>query len=515
METQDDDNSARERQTNAPEISVTELANALKRTIEDRFGLVRVRGEISNYRGPHSSGHAYFCLKDQSARLDAVIWKGDFLRLRTGPRKGLEVVATGKITTFPGKSAYQIVIEAIEPAGVGALMALLDERRKRLAAEGLFDEARKHPLPFLPQVDRRRHLADRRRDPRHSPPPRRSLSAPRARLAGARAGRDCGGRSRRGDRGLQRAARGRPDSAARRPHRRARRRLARGSLEFQRGNRGARRGRRAPSRLSPPSATRPTRRCSTSSPICARRRRPAPRKRRSRCARSCAKISPRANGGWRRPRPARSSSDATQIATLGRLLATPEQLLQSPRQRLDRAARSCAAPCSARGESAAPAPVAARPSSRPSLAASRAGAREGKAARTEGASQTGAHRQTCPCSPAKRERGPSAERSWRPADPCDGDPARAQEGKARAAGAAEDSLSHKAVLARGFALVRDEREALLRSAARIESGARLSIEFFDGRIAARAGETAPPEDPQAARPGRRARRGPGDQGSLF
>ncbi len=137
--------------TNVPEISVSELSGALKRTIEDRFGFVRVRGEISNYRGPHSSGHAYFCLKDENARIDAVIWKGNFLRLRTKPREGLEVIATGKISTFPGKSSYQIVIEAIEPAGIGALMAVFEERRRRLAAEGLFDEARKQLLPFLPE----------------------------------------------------------------------------------------------------------------------------------------------------------------------------------------------------------------------------------------------------------------------------------------------------------------------------------------------------------------------------
>ncbi|HMN73807.1 MAG TPA: exodeoxyribonuclease VII large subunit [Rhodoblastus sp.] len=135
---------------NAPELSVSELAAALKRTVEDRFGFVRVRGEISNYRGPHSSGHAYFCLKDQNARLDAVVWKGVFGRLRTKPEEGLEVIATGKLTTFPGKSSYQIVIEAIEPAGVGALLAQLEERRRRLAAEGLFDAARKQLIPYLP-----------------------------------------------------------------------------------------------------------------------------------------------------------------------------------------------------------------------------------------------------------------------------------------------------------------------------------------------------------------------------
>ena len=136
--------------TNAPELTVSELSNALKRTIEDRFGYVRLRGEISNYRGPHSSGHAYFCLKDASARIDAVIWKSAFSRLRVKPAEGLEVIATGKVTTFPGKSSYQIIIETIEPAGLGALMALFEERRRKLAAEGLFDEARKRALPFLP-----------------------------------------------------------------------------------------------------------------------------------------------------------------------------------------------------------------------------------------------------------------------------------------------------------------------------------------------------------------------------
>jgi exodeoxyribonuclease VII large subunit len=136
--------------SNAPELSVSELSAALKRTVEDRFGFVRVRGEISNFRGPHSSGHAYFCLKDQSARIDAVIWKGVFAKLKTKPQDGLEVVATGKVTTYPGKSTYQIIVEALEPAGIGALMALVEERRRKLAAEGLFDEARKRPLPFLP-----------------------------------------------------------------------------------------------------------------------------------------------------------------------------------------------------------------------------------------------------------------------------------------------------------------------------------------------------------------------------
>jgi exodeoxyribonuclease VII large subunit len=138
--------------TNIPEWSVSGLANALRRTLEDAFGHVRVRGEISGYRGPHGSGHVYFGLKDQDACIDAVIWRSTFSRLRFKPQEGLEVIATGRITTFAGKSKYQIVIESIEPAGVGALMALLEERRRKLAAEGLFDTARKKPLPFLPRV---------------------------------------------------------------------------------------------------------------------------------------------------------------------------------------------------------------------------------------------------------------------------------------------------------------------------------------------------------------------------
>ena len=137
---------------NSPEYTVSELSTALKRTVEDTYGHVRVRGEISGFRGPHGSGHCYFALKDESAKIEAVIWKGVHGRMRFKPQEGLEVIATGKLTTYPGSSKYQIVIEALEPAGVGALMALMEERKKKLAAEGLFDEARKQLLPWLPEV---------------------------------------------------------------------------------------------------------------------------------------------------------------------------------------------------------------------------------------------------------------------------------------------------------------------------------------------------------------------------
>ena len=137
---------------NAPEFTVSELSSALKRTVEDAYGHVRVRGEISGFRGPHSSGHCYFALKDENAKIEAVIWKTTHIRMRFKPQEGLEVIATGKLTTFPGSSKYQIVIESIEPAGVGALMALMEERKRKLGAEGLFDAARKQLLPWLPEV---------------------------------------------------------------------------------------------------------------------------------------------------------------------------------------------------------------------------------------------------------------------------------------------------------------------------------------------------------------------------
>jgi exodeoxyribonuclease VII large subunit len=137
---------------NAPEFTVSELSSALKRTVEDRFGHVRVRGEISGFRGAHSSGHCYFALKDENAKIEAVIWKFAHARMRFKPQEGLEVIATGKLTTYPNSSKYQIVIESLEPAGIGALMALMEERKKKLGAEGLFDEARKQLLPWLPEV---------------------------------------------------------------------------------------------------------------------------------------------------------------------------------------------------------------------------------------------------------------------------------------------------------------------------------------------------------------------------
>lgn len=136
--------------SNLHEYSVSEIAFALKKTIEDAYGLVRVRGEISGFKRA-SSGHLYLALKDDKAVLDGVCWRGTASGLGFQPEDGLEVIATGRLTTYPGRSRYQLVIEHMEPAGVGALMALFEERKQRLAAEGLFAPERKQPLPYLPR----------------------------------------------------------------------------------------------------------------------------------------------------------------------------------------------------------------------------------------------------------------------------------------------------------------------------------------------------------------------------
>ena len=136
---------------NAHEFTVSEISGAVKRVLEGEFGRVRVRGEIGRVSRP-SSGHIYFDLKDDRSVIAAVTWKGQAARLSTRPEEGIEVIATGRLTTFPGQSKYQLIVEEIEPAGAGALMMMLEKRRKALAAEGLFDDARKRPLPYLPRV---------------------------------------------------------------------------------------------------------------------------------------------------------------------------------------------------------------------------------------------------------------------------------------------------------------------------------------------------------------------------
>jgi exodeoxyribonuclease VII large subunit len=136
---------------NVPEYTVTELSLRLKRSIEDNFGWVRVRGEISGFKRA-ASGHLYFSLKDADSVLDGVCWKGSAARLGVKPEDGMEVICSGKLTSYPGRSKYQMVVERMELAGLGALMALLEQRKQKLAAEGLFAAERKRPLPYLPRV---------------------------------------------------------------------------------------------------------------------------------------------------------------------------------------------------------------------------------------------------------------------------------------------------------------------------------------------------------------------------
>lgn len=135
---------------NIPEFSVSELASSVRRTLEDRFSLVRVRGEISGFKA-YASGHGYFDLKDADAVVASVIWKGNLARLPFRPEDGLEVVATGKVSAYPKSSRFQLVVERMEVAGVGALLKQIEDRRQRLQAEGLFDRAQKPQKPFLPE----------------------------------------------------------------------------------------------------------------------------------------------------------------------------------------------------------------------------------------------------------------------------------------------------------------------------------------------------------------------------
>ena len=136
---------------NSPEYTVSELSGAVKRVIEGEFGMVRVRGEVGRVSRP-ASGHLYFDLKDDRSVIAAISWKGQVAKMQVRPEEGMEVIATGRMTTFPGQSKYQLIVEDVAPAGAGALMAMLERRRAALAAEGLFDAGRKRPIPYLPQV---------------------------------------------------------------------------------------------------------------------------------------------------------------------------------------------------------------------------------------------------------------------------------------------------------------------------------------------------------------------------
>ncbi|MBG0811259.1 exodeoxyribonuclease VII large subunit [Methylosinus sp. H3A] len=500
---------------NVPELSVSELANALKRTVEDRFGHVRVRGEITNYRGPHSSGHVYFSLKDQNARLDAVIWKMTFLRLRVKPQEGLEVVATGKISTFPGKSSYQIVIETLEPAGAGALMALLDERRKRLAAEGLFDAERKKPLPFLPLVvgvvtsptgavirDILHRLLDRF--------PRRVLVWP-VRVQGE----TCATEVAAAIDGFNALPAGgpipRPDVLI----------VARGggSLEDLFGFNEEIVVRAAAASAIPLVSAIGHETDTTLIDFAADLRAPTPTGAAEKCVpvraelvEHTATLARRLAGAERRL----LDANRRQLASLQRVLPAGAQLLLVPAQRADRAGERLRgnlrrALDGRRLTLSRVSQVLARHSPQAELARAserlkglQARLRQGLVARRSLALRE---------AESAQRRLDNAEQRLRSAYIRILDERQARLDRLDQL---RKTLGYEQVLARGFALVRDETGALLRQAADVTPGQRLDVQFSDGHIAAQAesGGASPAPAP-AARPKRGKDKGGGDQGSLF
>jgi exodeoxyribonuclease VII large subunit len=505
--------------TNAPEISVSELAQALKRTVEDRFGRVRVRGEISNYRGPHSSGHAYFSLKDANARLDAVVWKGTLQRLRARPQEGLEVVATGRITTFPGKSAYQIVIEAMEPAGVGALMALLEARRKQFIAEGLFDESRKLAIPFLPRVigvvtsptgavirDILHRINERF--------PCRVIVWP-VRVQGETSAAEVAAAIRGFNTLPATGPIPRPDVLI----------VARGggSLEDLWSFNEEIAVRAAADSQIPLIAAVGHETDWTLIDFVADLRAPTPTGAAEKAVPVRAELIEHLASRARRLSAATSRAmqeRRNRLIGLARILPAPANLLATPRQRLDRAGERLTTGLRARQDAqrlrlARAANLLARHSPQAELARTKEKLHGLKARLTQGLQARIALTRRENAHAAQRLASLETRLSRALTQTLD----KRREKLTRLA-RLQDSLSHHAVLMRGFALVRDENGALVRSIAQAPSGARLDVEVADGRIATKvdgAAEASATDDAKSAPRIRKPRNGPagGGQGSLF
>jgi exodeoxyribonuclease VII large subunit len=495
---------------NDPEWSVSELSGALKRTLEDAYGHVRVRGELGGVK-VHSSGHVYLDLKDERASLAGVIWKGTAGRLRFRPETGMEVIATGRITTFAGQSKYQLVIETLEPAGVGALLAQLEERRKRLAAEGLFDAARKQLLPFLPQVigvvtsptgavirDILHRLDDR--FPRHVLvwPVRVQGDTCAAEVAAAIEGFNAlaeGGRIPRPD--LLIVARGG------------------GSLEDLWGFNDERVVRAAAGSMIPLISAVGHETDTTLIDFAADRRAPTPTGAaeiavpvRSDLMAQTGDLARRLDGAVRRLLDRRR----TELRGAARALPRAEDLLAPPRQRLDLAAGRLgnALVMNSRKHEARLADLSrrlARLSPQARLAGFRARL-DGLGGRLRAARQALARAEGLRISQRRDRLQALSARAERAMS------AIVERRRTRLTGLWQlaESYSHHGVLARGFALVRDADGKPLRSAAAVADGAGLEIEFQDGRVRAVAGDAAPRPRPARGRgeppPG-------GGQGSLF
>jgi exodeoxyribonuclease VII large subunit len=505
-----------ETRLNLPELTVSELSTALKRTIEDAYGYVRVRGELGKV-SYHGNGHVYFDLKDDRACIGGVIWRSTAARIALRLEAGLEVVVAGRLTTYPGRSQYQIVVDTLEPAGIGALMALLEERKRKLAAEGLFDEARKQLLPFLPAVigvvtsptgavirDILHRLADRF--------PRRVLLWPvkvqgegsAAEVAAAIAGFNA--LPERGSAVLP----PRPDLII----------VARGggSLEDLWSFNEEIVVRAAAASLIPLISAVGHETDITLIDFAADRRAPTPTAAaemavpvRSELLLDVESLSRRALACWRRTQEARRA----ELRSASRALPRADELLALLRQRLDHAAAALnrALATNAHVHHVRFSRIGGRLSGqllqshierrRERYHSLSLRLRAGLAANlTIHRNRIGQHRERMSA---------FGERAGRAIRQC----IAVRSSRAERGGELLTAFSYRGVLARGFALVRDGEHQPLRTAAAVSAGMSLEIEFSDGRVAARAESGGASE--RTAAPGKLKprRAGPSGQGDLF
>ena len=474
---------------NTVEWSVSELSAALKRTVEDAYGFVRVRGEVSGFKGPSPSGHCYFRLKDDKAVLEGVIWKGVYGRMRVKPEEGLDVIVSGKLTTFAGSSKYQLVIDTLEPAGVGALLKQLEERKKKLAAEGLFDEARKQLIPFLPNVigvvtsptgavirDILHRLADRF--------PRRVLVWP-VRVQGEQSAAEVANAIRGFNALPERGALPRPDLII----------VARGggTLEDLWSFNEEIVVRAAAESMIPLISAVGHETDITLIDFASDRRAPTPTAAaeiavpvRSELLAQIAALASRQIGSWARG----MESRRTELRAATRALPARDELLADPRQRLDTCAARLPRALHANAQLHRTHLTRAAARLTPRLLKLRL-ARSSEIVMALG------------------QRGQRARENY----------LQRRKDRLRGAGQLLAAFSYRGVLARGFALVRDDEGHPLRGAASVGGGMRLDIEFSDGRVAAVAdGDASPAPVKSKPAPKQKPRGGgdkPGGQGSLF